>query len=85
MKNVAPHLNLSLSPKKLAQWRVVLIAPSLSPMLKRSLIVLAALFPFCAFAAADFAPATTATNKLGLELFRQLAATKPGENLLLSP
>ncbi len=54
-------------------------------MLKRSLIVLAALFPFCAFAAADFAPATTATNKLGLELFRQLAAIKPGENLLLSP
>ena len=38
-----------------------------------------------ALAAADFAPATTATNQLGLELFRQLAATKPGENLLLSP
>ena len=32
-----------------------------------------------------FAPATAATNQLGLELYRQLAAAKPGENLLLSP
>lgn len=32
-----------------------------------------------------FAPATLATNQLGLELYRQLAAAKPGENLLLSP
>ena len=32
-----------------------------------------------------FAPATAATNQLGLDLYRQLAAAKPGENLLLSP
>lgn len=34
---------------------------------------------------AKFDPATTATNQLGLELFRALAAERPHENLLISP
>ena len=35
--------------------------------------------------AVDFDPAATATNQLGLELFRSFAAKNPGQNLLLSP
>ena len=34
---------------------------------------------------AKFDPATTATNQLGLELFRALATERPSENLLISP
>ena len=34
---------------------------------------------------ADFEPATTATNRLGLELFLEMAAASPGQNVLLSP
>ena len=35
--------------------------------------------------AATFDPATSATNQIGLALYRQLAAARPDENLLLSP
>ncbi len=47
-------------------------------------LALAALLPALAFAA-EPGPATTATNQLGLELFRQVAASSPGGNVLLSP
>jgi len=58
--------------------------------MKLPILALAALLPGIAIAAdqppaADPAPATTATNQLGLELFREVAASYPGGNVLLSP
>ena len=49
-----------------------------------SFLALAALLP-CMGLAAESAPATLATNQLGLELLNQVAATAPGGNVLLSP
>src|SRR5882757_10648248 len=40
---------------------------------------------FLPMRAAEFDPAATATNQLGLELFREAAAEKKDGNLLLSP
>src|SRR5476649_1269612 len=53
-------------------------------MKKLAAFALAALLPLATLAT-DFAPATSATNQLGLELFRQVSAASPGGNLLLSP
>ena len=48
-------------------------------------LALALLLATRALAAADFAPATSATNRLGLELFHLAAAGTPDDNVLLSP
>jgi serine protease inhibitor len=47
------------------------------------LVVLATLLPL-SVPAADF-DAAAATNQAGLDVFRLLAADRPGENLVLSP
>ncbi len=51
-------------------------------------IALSALLAGCTTATQSqkkFSVATAATNQLGLELYRQLAASNPGENIILSP
>ncbi len=53
--------------------------------MKFPVLSLVALLPAAVFAASDFEPAATATNQLGIELFRQVAVTSNGENVLLSP
>src|ERR1035437_723054 len=49
------------------------------------LLLLLAFLPVPIALAVDFDPAATATNQLGLELFRSFAAKNPGQDLLLSP